>query len=468
MHVTGRTAGRTGSALAVLLSLGLLGTGAGSAFATPVAATDGESEYCPSSGKLPGIGNSPQFIDGNVALFAGGDYTVDGASAEAEGLLVVKGDATFAKTSGGIFNVGRAGAGSGILPDGGEVMLAVGGNLTIAKGTKVDVGHGVTSKSGYGGAVRVGKKIDEKGELETNGGNRSSGLGTEGALSPYQSFDRTIGDESSSLGKLKATGTSVREGGTVTFKSTGAGNGGIQVFEIPAAELDGASSFVFKSIPDGDSVAVNVTGSHAVSISPMSVGFNDDRVDVYSSAGFGDAASRILYNFEDSTSLTLGGGGNFMGSILAPRASADFTASTNGRVYVGGDVKTHGTGNESHNYPWNGSPAFTCKPEPSKPGTPTPKPSEPEQPSQPPTGPGTPTPSASQPGTPTPEPSGSEESPTPVPTPSAPTSEPKDEGGFLASTGAQVGVYATAAAVLGALGAGLLMFTRRRRGQNQG
>ncbi|MFJ1619657.1 choice-of-anchor A family protein [Streptomyces sp. NPDC088190] len=466
MHVTGRTAGRTGSALAVLLSLGLLGTG--SAFATPSGSDSGPT-YCPSSGRLPGIGHSPQFIDGNVALFAGGDYTVDGSAAEAEGLLVIKGDATLAKDPGGIFNIGRVGAGSGILPDAGEPMLAVGGNLTIAKGTKADVGFGVTSGSGYGGAVRVGKKIDEKGELTTNGGAVSAGLGAERALSPYQSFDRTIGDESSSLGKLKATGTSVRAGGTVTFKSTGAGNGKLQVFEVPAAELDGASSFVFESIPDGDSVVVNVTGSHAVSIAPMSVGFNDDRVDVYSSAHFGEAASRILYNFEDSPSLTLGGGGNFMGSILAPKASADVTASTNGRVYVGGDMKTHGTGNESHNYPWTSSPAFTCKPEPSEPGTPTPKPSVPEQPSQPPTEPGTPAPSGSRPATPAPAPTGTEKSSQPVPAPSAPSSEPKDDGGgFLASTGAQVGVYATAAAVLGVLGAGLLMFTRRRRGQSRG
>lgn len=132
-------------------------------------------------------------------------------------------------------------------------------------------------------------------------------------------------------------------------------------------------------------------------------------------------------------------------------------------------MKTHGTGNESHNYPWTGSPAFTCKPEPSEPGTPTPKPSVPEQPSQPPTEPGTPAPSGSRPATPAPAPTGTEKSSQPVPAPSAPSSEPKDDGGgFLASTGAQVGVYATAAAVLGVLGAGLLMFTRRRRGQSRG
>ena len=38
---------------------------------------------------MPGIGHNPKFTDGNVALFAGGNYTVDGGSAEAEGLLAL-------------------------------------------------------------------------------------------------------------------------------------------------------------------------------------------------------------------------------------------------------------------------------------------------------------------------------------------------------------------------------------------
>ncbi|MFB7539946.1 choice-of-anchor A family protein [Streptomyces zaomyceticus] len=77
-----------------------------------------------------------------MALFAGGDYTADGATAE--GLLVVAGDAAFAKASGGVFNIGRVGAGSGFLPSPGSVMLAMGGDLTIARGTTVDIGHGLT------------------------------------------------------------------------------------------------------------------------------------------------------------------------------------------------------------------------------------------------------------------------------------------------------------------------------------
>ncbi|TXS08021.1 hypothetical protein EAO70_35550, partial [Streptomyces sp. adm13(2018)] len=58
------------------------------------------------------------------------------------------------------------------------------------------------------------------------------------------------------------------------------------------------SSFDFRSIPGRSAVVVNVTGRQAVGISPLSVGFNGDRADAYTSAHFGEAASRILYNFE--------------------------------------------------------------------------------------------------------------------------------------------------------------------------
>ncbi|MFH8727147.1 choice-of-anchor A family protein [Streptomyces termitum] len=464
---------RTPAATAALgLALGIAAVPA-TAHAAPVTAlTADRATSCPVPGQEPGIGQVPRFTDANVALYAGGDYTADGGTAEAEGLLVVGGDATFAKASGGVFNVGRVGAGSGILPESGALMLAVGGDLGIASGTTVDVGHGLTTGPRYGGSVQVGGKIDEKGRLETNGGSRSSGTGARAALAPYDSFGTLVRDESARLGALPATGTAVRSGGTVTF--TAGGGTGTQVFDLPAADLDGASTFLFKKIPAGASVLVNVVGGGTVSVDPMAVGFNDDRVDVYSSPKFGEAASRILYNFKGTKSLRLGGGGNFMGSILAPEASADLTASTNGRVYVGGDLRTHGSGNETHNYPWNGSPSFTCVPKPPKPGTPTatpapPQPTTPAGTTPPPgeaTTPPTPAPTTPEDGGATPPAPGATE---PAPsssqstTPGAPAPAPGDEDGSLATTGAQFGPYLGGAAALAALGGGFLVLSRRRR-----
>ncbi|MFJ8039519.1 choice-of-anchor A family protein [Kitasatospora sp. NPDC096147] len=426
-----------------------------------------------------------------MAVFAGGDYTADGGTAEAEGLVVVAGDATFAKSGGGVFNIGRVGAGSGILPASGQVMLAVGGDLHIAKGTTLDIGSGLTTGPGYGGGVRAGGTIDAKGPLDTNGGEQRSRVGKAAALDPYAAFDATLRDQSAALGALRPTGTAQRSGGTVTFRSTGPSTGTLQVFELASADLDGASTFVFESIPAEASVLVNVTGTHPVSVSPMAVGYNGDRVDVYSSAHFGEASAKVLYNLRETPKVTLGGGGNFIGSLLAPKASADLTASTNGRLFVGGDLRTHGSGNESHNYPWTGAPAFSCSPtpvpQPSTPPVPTPAPSPtpsvpgqtpPATPSTPPTpgtptGPGTP----STPGTPnTPSAPGSRKpsapptsarpttpggaAPAPSPTPDRPA--PGTSLAFTGSTGTFL-IAGTGVATL-VIGGGVLVALRRRRG----
>ncbi|MFG3397482.1 choice-of-anchor A family protein [Streptomyces sp. SCSIO-PteL053] len=462
----------TGITAALALSLGLIGAGtinsAAPAFAT---GSTGRSDGCPAPGEIPGLGHSPTFTDGGVALFAGGDYTAEGGSAEAEGLLVVGGNATFAK-SGGVFNVGRVGMGSGIIPAAGGPMLAVGGDLSVGRGVTLDVGHGLTSGPRYGGSVRVGGKLDVQGRLETNGGESPDGLGRDAALKPHAGFGDTIRKESAALGALKATGTTEAKGGSVTFRGAGPAKGGLQVFEISAADIDSVSTFTFASIPAGSSVVVNVTGSRAVNISPMAVGFNNDRVDVYSSSKFGEAASRILYNFEDSASLTLGGGGNFMGSVLAPEASADITASTNGRLYVGGDLTTRGAGNESHNYPWNGTPPFSCEPgEPGGPGTPdvpsTPSPTPPGTPDEPggPDEPETPGATPEQPGAPS-----RPAEKTPSATPSEPSATPSDSApspgkdGSLATTGAGPTVMiSVAAALVLAAGAAIAFLARRRR-----
>ncbi|MEU8763548.1 choice-of-anchor A family protein [Streptomyces sp. NPDC048659] len=470
MSHTVTAAMRSGMRGAVALAFVLGLSAPCAALAQPLApSAGGQAPGCPAPGQEPGIGHEPRFTDSNVALYAGGDYTADGGTAEAEGLLVVAGNATFAKTSGGVFNIGRVGAGSGILPPSGAVMLAVGGDVKIAKGTTVDVGHGLTAGPRYGGSVAVGGAIDEKGSLETNGGSRTAGMGARAALSPYDSFGDTIRRESASLGALKSTGTTTRSGETVTFKGAGGKAAGPQVFEIAAKELDGASTFLFTGIPEGAAVVVNVTGGQAVAVSPLSVGFNGDRADTYDSPRFGEAASRILYNFEGSTSLSLGGGGNFMGSILAPKATADLTASTNGRVYVGGDIRTHGTGNESHNYPWTGSSTFTCRPTPKAPETPG------EVPSTPPGGAkpsATPTPTATSTSTAPPAPAPTTTRPgeetTPPATPGTSEAPPTGGGtgdGSLATTGGEVGSYLVAAAALGAAGGAVLLVTRRRRAQ---
>ncbi|WFR84348.1 choice-of-anchor A family protein [Arthrobacter sp. Y-9] len=442
--------------------------------AVPNALAAAQSASCAPRDGMPGIVNEPGFTDNNVALFAGGDYTVTGSAAEAEGLLVIKGDARFHKIPGGIFNVGRVGAGSGIVPTPGETMLAVGGGMLIDSGTTVDVGHGLTDGPKYGGAVHVGGVLDEQGTLTTNGGEVATEMGAGQALSPFATFDQTMIKESADLAALTPTGKAVNNNGTITFTSTAPSHGNVQVFTLTTADLKDASVFVFdKSIPADASIAVNVTGTDAVSIDPLAVGYKGEQADLYSSKYFGEASSRILYNFTQAPSLTLGGGGNFLGSILAPAASADLTASTNGRLYVGHDITTHGTGNESHNYPWTGAPVFDCTPEtPVPPTTPPATPSTPSVPLQPAT-PVTPATATTAPATPPTTPPATPGTPvTPASTPAAPqatsthTTVPvagHTSTGELASTGLNLSAFVPATGGFLLVAGVVIAFHARRR-----
>ncbi|MFL1382014.1 choice-of-anchor A family protein [Nocardiopsis protaetiae] len=268
--------------------------------------------------------------------------------------------------------------------------------------------------------------VSRGGDLRTDAGARS-------ALEPFHGFAGTIAEGSAALAARETTGTAERSGSTVTFTSTGGGS--LQVFEISAGDIDGASTFLFDaSIPADSSILVNVTGADGVAISPPAVGYRGEQADLYTSPYFGEAASRILYNFTDAPSITLSGGGNFLGSILAPRAGADITASTNGRLYLGGDVTLRGSGNETHNYPWAGTPVFGCEPapegprEPGGPGVPE-EPEEPRNPEEP-TAPG----------------------------------EPDAPGERLATTGSALVPLLGGAAVLIVAGTAAVFAARRRRG----
>ncbi|WP_407316438.1 choice-of-anchor A family protein [Isoptericola halotolerans] len=311
------------------------------------------ADRCAAEGEMPGMGGAPTFTDGNVAVYAGGDYLATGTAAESEGLLLVRGDATFAKDAGGVFNVGAVGAGSGIVPAPGETMLAVGGNVTVADDTEVHVGAYIDD----GGAVRVGGTLTPGGGVDTFGGIVEEGLGAESAMAPYAGFQSTIADVSADLAGAGTTGTAARSGQQVTF--TGSGGTDLETVEISAADLNGVTEVYVEGIDEGAAVAITVTGG-PVDLAPTYFMIDGERVDDFASPGYGNAASQLLWNLADAEQVTIGGTSQFMGTILAPAADTEITASTNGRVYVGGDLTTSGTGNEQHNYPWIGAPETSC------------------------------------------------------------------------------------------------------------
>lgn len=200
----------------------------------------------------------------------------------------------------------------------------------------------------------------------------------------------------------------------ITF--TGDGTSMQQVFTIAGSELsnwkDGVYyrgvDFKFTNIPEGASIVVNVTGTNPVEFhngwrfwwgdTEISRGYESQYAKKDLDAKYSLASQSIMWNFVDTTSLTIRGGiagedradwgysgtvsgakwtdddpaAAMIGSILVPNGSFDDHVTTNGRVYVGVDFSmnspkvaaTFGEGNsasvidmdqERHNFPWSGS-----------------------------------------------------------------------------------------------------------------
>lgn len=200
----------------------------------------------------------------------------------------------------------------------------------------------------------------------------------------------------------------------ITF--TGDGTSMQQVFTIAGSELsnwkDGVYyrgvDFKFTNIPEGASIVVNVTGTNPVEFhngwrfwwgdTEISRGYESQYAKKDLDAKYSLASKSIMWNFVDTTSLTIRGGiagedradwgysgtvsgakwtdddpaAAMIGSILVPNGSFDDHVTTNGRVYVGVDFSMNspkvaaafGEGNsasvidmdqERHNFPWSGS-----------------------------------------------------------------------------------------------------------------
>lgn len=200
----------------------------------------------------------------------------------------------------------------------------------------------------------------------------------------------------------------------ITF--TGDGTSMQQVFTIAGSELsnwkDGVYyrgvDFKFTNIPEGASIVVNVTGTNPVEFhngwrfwwgdTEISRGYESQYAKKGLDAKYSLASQSIMWNFVDTTSLTIRGGiagedradwgysgtvsgakwtdddpaAAMIGSILVPNGSFDDHVTTNGRVYVGVDFSMNspkvaaafGEGNsasvidmdqERHNFPWSGS-----------------------------------------------------------------------------------------------------------------
>lgn len=196
----------------------------------------------------------------------------------------------------------------------------------------------------------------------------------------------------------------------ITF--TGDGTSMQQVFTIAGSELSNLKDgvyyrgvdFKFTNVPEGASIVVNVTGTDPVEFhngwrfwwgnDEISRGYEKQYAGQDLGVKYSLASQSIMWNFVDTTSLTIRGGiagegredwdgkdgkwtdddpaAAMLGSILVPNGSFDDHVTTNGRVYVGVDFSMNspkvaaafGEGNsasvidmdqERHNFPWSGS-----------------------------------------------------------------------------------------------------------------
>ncbi|WP_435299030.1 choice-of-anchor A family protein [Timonella sp. A28] len=399
---------------------------------------------CPKDGYVPGLGTPSTnkiFKDTNVNVFVGDDYET--TASESEGLLVVLDDATISSS---LFNVGTAGGGSLIVPENNAVMLAVGDELDIR--SNLHIGLGFASQGITGGSAKVGGTIS--GRYDAGTGTVRQNLGSR-ATAQWKNFPKTITRESKKLSKRATNTRHELSYNRLTIPFTYKGS--TSVVSIPASKINKARGLEIDFVGNArtaDPIVINVqddtNGKFSLDLTSF---LNDGNVVDLRAEAFGNISSRVLWNLDSSFhDVTIGGAGKagyqVPGSWLVPSYKADVSlnSSTNGRVWVNGDLTVHKQGNEQHSYPWIGEEPFDCvdkpkpepKPEPTEPTEPSepepkPEPTEPSEPGEP-TEPVQPEPTEptdpSEPGEPT-EPTDPSE-PTEPSEPGESTDEPTEPG----------------------------------------
>ncbi len=328
----------------------------------PTANADGGFS-CPEV--MPGLGNGPVAgYDNNTNVFVGGNFTVSESAAEAEGLIVVMGNASFNKQGQTRYNVGVVGVGSQIVPVPGAEMLLVGGDIS-SNGTTVDVGTG----NAAGGDARIkGLNNVPAGKLEMNGGQFT--YLDAGAVSGHAQAVAGLAAASDEFSGLADTGTVITDKLSVVLQ--GNGTASPQVFTVDGGTLGSAAANVslqLKGIPAGARVVVNVTGAPSAGLHfnalldaagvPININANPP-----AESAFGAIAANLVWNFETASNVTVGGQAQVPGMILVPTPGGTtdiYAPGTNGRILVAGDLSHRGVGSEMHAYPLLGHEDFGCK-----------------------------------------------------------------------------------------------------------
>ncbi|MER7769635.1 choice-of-anchor A family protein [Kitasatospora sp. NPDC096140] len=479
--------------VAALPLAAVLTVGSAAPLAPPLGACTGPD--CPATWPAP---NNGDFTgrDSTINVFTGGDYTVNGRAAEAEGKIVALGNLTVEKDGGGVYNMGVVGVGSRVPPPDGSDFVTTGGNVDVRRGNRILIGGSDSHGQAFGNLRHAGGVT---GTVNIDPTGRS--IQDDDAAAPYRAVLTRIEETSDCVGRATATGTVDISSSTATF--TGDGTSARQVFSVTrdlASPTGGQIGLVFTGIPAGATVVVNMLGDSPVINTYTGTALPGDQTT--------EMRSKLMYNFPTATSARILGSAQFQGSVLAGNPAGTTTiaqAGMNGRVYLAGSLIHTGTGGyEIHSYPFDGDlPECTVTPSPSPTSTspsPTSSPTSPAPTSPTPPHPTSPHPTSPHPTSPHPtsphptSPSPSRHSPSasgshhhspsagastssagPAPSSHHPTWHPSGQptghhpgdGGELPSTGAGNAPVVFGLAGVGLLGlGGLAVMAARRRGRH--
>ncbi|MEU5388829.1 choice-of-anchor A family protein [Kitasatospora cineracea] len=464
------------TALAATPLLTLVSIGQADPLAPPLGPCVGT---CPNPFPQPPHNGDFAGSDSTINIYVGGNYTVQGRAAEAEGKIVTVKDLTIDKDGGGLFNMSVVGVGSRVPPPTGTDFVTVGGAVDVRPDNRLQVG-GADSKETRWGNLVYGTNQSGTIEMAPTG----EVVKNPAAIDAYSGLTATIEGHSACMAQQTATGAMTVDGNLYTF--TGDGTSMRQVFNVDrniGNATGAAADMVFTGIPAGATVIVNMVGPEPVLIrTNTGSGFPGDPM--------AELQPRLMWNIPNAADATITGGAQFQGSVMSGNPDGTVTLSspgTNGRVYLAGNLLQTApagstTGTELHAYPFDGdlpvctSPSPSPSPSDSTSPSPSPSPSESTSPS--------PSPSASTSESPSPSPSTSESpspspspsssgSTSPAPSPSGSTPQPTGSGSTpagppLPNTGGDslVAPAAGAAAVLLGLGGAVIALARRARGRH--
>ncbi|MFD7453300.1 choice-of-anchor A family protein [Kitasatospora sp. NPDC059827] len=466
------------TAVAAVPMAAVLTVGSAAPLAPPLGACSGPG--CPATWPPP---NNGDFTgrDATINVFTGGDYTVNGRAAEAEGKIVTLGNLTVDKNGGGVYNMGVVGVGSRVVPPDGSDFVTTGGNVDVRTGNSILIGGSDSHGPAFGnlrhaGGVTGTVSIDPTGQS----------IQDPNAAAPYQDVLTQIEEVSDCVGRATATGTVDVSSSQATF--TGDGVSMKQVFNVSqnlASPSGGQIGLVFQNIPAGATVVVNMLGDSPVINTYTGTGLAGDQTT--------DLRSKLMYNFPTATSAQINGSAQFQGSVMAGNPGGTTTLAQpgiNGRVYLAGNLIHTGTGGyEIHSYPFDGDLPdcrVTPSPTPTSPSPTSPSPTSPSPTSPSPTSPSPTSPSPTSPSPTSPSPTSPRPTPTspsasttsasassstssagPAPTSHHPSGHHPDGNGELPSTGAGNAPVVFGLAGVGLLGlGGLAVLAARRRGRH--